>query len=338
MRRSFSAIVLALATGILSVLGPAAGAATPARPSAAPESPGSFGVRLVDVPVSEADNPRAMRYIVDYLPVESVIHRRILDLNNEPHTATFTVYPDSAQIVGGLFVGDTGAASSELTNWITVQHPTVTLPAGKSATDMITIRVPRGATRGEHYGVIWVQQTSKSSQKSGFVLTEVSRVGVRVYLAVGRGGAPPTSFGITSITASRSASGQPFVIARVRNTGGRAIDLNGTVRLADGPGGSSSGPFRGQKIVTLAPGQSWNVTFFLPKGLPAGSWRATVALVSGMTVVTGTASIRLAAAVTAQSGLSLMQWTWIALIGLVLLLALTGGLYVWRHRPRYVPA
>jgi hypothetical protein len=340
MRRSISAVMLALAASILSALGPAAGAATPARSSAGPNSPGSFGVRLVDVAASEAGNPRALHYIVDYLSVGSVIHRQILIVNDEPHKASFSVYPDAAQIVDGVFLGGTGATRSELTNWISVQHPTVTLAAWKSAPDKITIRVPRGATRGEHYGVIWVQQAARPSNKSGFVLTEVSRVGVRVYLAVGRGGAPPTSFGIASIAARRTASGQPYIVARVRNTGGRAIDLNGSVRLANGPGDSSSGPFYGQKIVTLAPGQSWNVTFPLPESQPAGSWRATVTLVSGLTVVTGTATVRIAAVAAAQAGLSRMPWMRIALGALVLMLvlALVAGLYVRGRRRRHVPA
>ena len=95
----------------------------------------------------------------------------------------------------------------------------------------------------------------------GFGVTEVSRVGVRLYVAVGRGGAPPTSFDITSITGHRTAAGRPVIVAHVNNTGGRAIDLSGTVRLADGPGDTSSGPFPAQQIVTLAPGQSWNMTF-----------------------------------------------------------------------------
>jgi hypothetical protein len=336
MRRLISAMMFALTTGILSAFGPVAGAATPARASAVPESPGQFGVRLVDVPVSEADNPRAMRYIIDYLPTGSIVHRRILILNDEPKPATFTVYPDAAHIANGLFTGDSGATINELTYWISVQHPTVTLAAGASAMDMVTIKVPPGATRGEHYGVIWVQQSAQSNEKSGFGLTEISRVGVRVYLAVGQGGAPPTSFTIASVTGRRSASGQPAVVARVQNTGGRAVDLNGTVRLSDGPGGSSSGPFRAEQIATVAPGQWWNMTFLLPKSLPNGSWRATVSLVSGITTATGTATVRFDAAVAAPAGLSSMQWVWLALGGIVLVLAMGG--YALRHRRSRLPA
>jgi len=339
VRRSISFMMFALAAGILSFLSPGASAATSSSPSAAPGPQGSFGVRLVDVPVSEAGNPRALRYIIDYLPTGAVIHRRILVANDESRTARFTVYADAAFISGGEFAGYAGATRNELTNWISVQHPTVTLAAGASVMDLITIRVPPGATRGEHYGVIWVQQAAKARARDGESdVTEVSRVGVRLYVAVGRGGAPPTSFDITSVTGHLTDAGQPIIVAHVNNTGGRAIDLNGSARLTDGPGGTSSGPFPAQRIVTLAPGQSWNMTFAAPKSLPDGSWRATVTLASGLTKATATTTIALTTIVAAQAALSSMQWIGLALGGLVVALVAAMGWYARQHRRRQIPA
>ena len=338
MRRSISFIMFALAAGFLSILSPVASAATSSSPSAAPGPQGTFGVRLVDVPVSEAGNPRALRYIIDYLPTGAVIHRRILVANDEARTARFTVYADAAYISGGEFVGYAGATRNELTNWISVQHPTLTLAAGAEVMDMITIRVPPGATRGEHYGVIWVQQSAKARARdaeSGVV--EVSRVGVRLYVAVGRGGAPPTSFDITSITGHLTDARQPVIVAHVNNTGGRAIDVNGSARLTDGPGGTSSGPFPAQRIVTLAPGQSWNITFAAPKSLPDGSWQVTVTLASGLTKATATAPIQLTANVAAQAATSATPRIWLALGGIVALVVATGW-YARRHRRRQAPA
>ena len=330
MRRSVSAIMLALATGIL---GPAISAAASTQRLAAPQ-PGGFGVRLVDVPVSEADNPRALRYIIDYLPTGTVIHRRILIMNQETRRVRFTVYPDAASIANGLFTGDAGDTRNELTGWISVQHPVVTLAPGASAMDTIRIKVPAGATRGEHYAIIWVQQTAKARAANGFGVTEVSRAGVRVYLAVGKGGALPTSFAIASLTARRSASGQPLVVAHVDNTGGRAVDLDGSARLARGPGNSSAGPFPAEQIITLAPGQQGNMTFALPKSLPAGSWQVTINLVSGITTCTATATIQFAPLVAARTGLSELAWIGIALGVLVLVLAVAFVIvrYALRHR------
>jgi hypothetical protein len=338
VRRSISFTMFALAIGILSMVSPVASAATSSGSSAAPAPQGSFGIRLVDVPVSEAGNPRALRYIIDYLSTGTVIHRRVLIVNSETRTARFSVYADAAFITGGQFIGYAGATRNELTTWISVQQPTVTLAAGASVMDMITIRVPLGATRGEHYGVIWVQQTAKVRTRGPeFGVTEVSRVGIRLYLAVGRGGAPPTSFDITSITGHLTDAGQPVIVAHVNNTGGRAIDLNGSVRLTDGPGGTSSGPFPAQRIATLAPGQSWNMTFAAPKSLPQGSWRATVSLASGLTTATGTATIQLTSIVTAQAAVSAMQWIWIALGGLALALVIAMGWYARQHRRPQAP-
>jgi hypothetical protein len=336
VRRSISFMVFALAVGILGTWSPVANAATSSSLSAAPAPPGSFGVRLVDVPVSEEGNLRALRYIIDYLPTGTVIHRRILVVNEEARTARFAVYPDAAFITSGQFVGYAGATRNELTTWVSVQHPTVTLAAGASVMDMITIRVPLGATRGEHYGVIWVQQTAKVRTRGPeFGVTEVSRVGVRLYVAVGRGGAPRTSFDITSITGHLTDGGRAIIVAHVNNTGGRAIDLNGTARLTDGPGGTSSGPFPAQRIVTLAPGQSWNMTFAAPKSLPDGSWRATIALASGITTATATATVRLTTVTVASAAMSAMQWIWLAL-GLALALVVATW-YARQFRRRQIP-
>jgi hypothetical protein len=334
MRRPVLALGLAAGAVVLGALSPAAGASA----SPAARSRGDFGVRLVDVPVSEARNPRALRYIIDDLPTGSVIHRRILLFNNEHRTVRFAVYPDAAHILRGLFIGDSGATRSELTTWTSVRHAVVTLAPGKSAMDMVTIRVPEGASRGEHYGVIWVQQTARPRPGASFGVREVARVGIRMYLAVTRGGAPPTRYEITSITGRWLASGQPLVVARVKNTGGRAVDLSGTLRLAGGPGHTRGGPFPAQKIATVAPGQSWDLTFAPPRSLPEGSWRATVSLVSGLTTATGTVTVQLSRPSGAPAGLSVLTWVLLAAGGLALVLILIMGRYARRHRRRAVLA
>ena len=332
MRRLLGIITLVLAAGTLS---PAAVAAAH-RPAG--RVPQRFGVRLVDVPVDGAHNPRALRYIVDYLPTGTVIHRRILIVNQEPRTAHFTVYPDAAQILHDLFTGDAGGTRSELTQWIRVQHPKVTLRPGASVLDRVTIAVPRGATRGEHYGVIWVQQTAHRRVTQGFGINDVARVGIRVYLAVGQGGAPPTNFAIASVAGHRSARGRPTIGVHVENTGGRAVDLNGTARLTDGPGGSSAGPFRAQQIITLAPGQSGTMTFAPPKSVPNGPWKARVTLVSGLTTRTATASVQFVPLVPSHPGLSLMAWLGLSLAAVVVILAVVAFITARRvARRRRVP-
>jgi hypothetical protein len=327
VRRLLSIIMLALAAGTLL---PAASALAAVKPPT-PPSLQRFGVRLV--PVSATGDPRALRYIIDDVPSGTVIHRRILVVNQGTRNAHLTVYPDAALISQGLFTGDAGATPNELTSWISVQHPALTLGPNASVMDMITIKVPREATRGEHYGVIWVQQVAHTRAANGFGLTEVGRVGIRIYLAVGRGGAPPTTFAITSITGHRPASRQPFILAHVDNTGGRAVDLNGTANLTGGPGNSNAGPIPAQQIITLAPGQSGNMTFAPGKQLPAGPWKAEVTLVSGFTTNTASAAIEFNAPAAPHRGLPFMLWA--ALLVLVLALALAVAAAFTRHARRY---
>jgi hypothetical protein len=315
VRRLLGLLMLALAAGILV---PAASAI-----AGGSTGPQRFGVRLVDVPVSEAHNPRGLRYIIDYLPAGAVIHRRILVQNEGSRTAQFTVYPDTARITHGSFIGDAGAARSELTTWIRIAHPRLTLRPHQSAMDMVTIRVPRKPTRGEHYGVIWAQQVGHLRTRGGFAVRDVARVGIRIYLAVGPGGVPPTNFAITSITGYRSPKGRLVIIAHVRNTGGRAVDLSGTARLAGGPGGTSAGPYPVYRIITLAPGQSYPVYFVPGRRLPSGPWRATVTLQSGFTKRTASATIlfstRLAAATWTRSAVWITGLTTVLLAGALLL-------------------
>jgi hypothetical protein len=335
----------ALATSPFAASAPTVSAATGLPGGRTPTPPAGaaaalqrlhFGVRLVDVPVDEAHNPRALHYIIDFLPTGSVIHRRILIINDEPTMAHLTVYPGAAQVSGGLFVGGSGHPRNELTGWITVQHPAVTLPPGQSSVDLVTIRVPRNATRAEHYAVIWAEQDG-ITRSGGNNIKVVAKVGIRVYLAVGPGGAPPTRFTITSLTVARAASGQPLLLTHVRDTGGRAADLAGQVRLADGPGGTSAGPFAARRTVTLAPGQSGYVVFALPASLPAGAWVATVTLSSGITTITARSTAVIGAQAAAASWASPVSLAWSG--GMLLGLAVIAAVLIARFwRPRRSPA
>jgi hypothetical protein len=274
VRRLLSALML-----VAAVLAAATGAlARPAQAAAGP-GPGSFGIRLVDVPTSEADNPRALRYIIDHLGPGTTIRRRILVENLGRKAARIIVYPDAATISAGSFIGGAGETRSDLTTWITTNKQTVVLGPHANTMVTVTIRVPRDASSGERYGVVWAQETSRS----GLAITEINRVGVRIYLSVGPGGAPPSNFVVTSLTATRSAHGQPVVIAHVHNTGGRALDISGYLKLSNGPGGLTAGPYTIDDDITIAPGQSEPMEIVLSSRLPDGPWLAQIDLVSGLT-------------------------------------------------------
>jgi hypothetical protein len=291
MRRRVVTAALAT-TALIAVVTAATPAAVGATSSggSGTSSPGSIGIRLLDAPNSERGNPRARLYIIDQLRPGTVIHRRIAVSNTTNKTVRPEIYPAAATIENGTFVGQPGKSRSELTSWIDVHTKVLTVAPATSAVDTVTITVPNTASRGERYGVIWAQVTSPPHNPT--TVTIVNRVGIRVYLSIGPGGAPPSAFDIDSLTAKRSADHKPWVVAMVHNTGERALDISGTLHLDHGPGGLSAGPFPARLGTTLAPGDVEPVTIPLSRQIPDGPWHARLALRSGFTHRTAIATIR----------------------------------------------
>lgn len=245
---------------------------------AADERPPGIGIRLVDIPVAAANNPRARSYIIDHVAPGSVIERRVEVANGTKDTAQVSIYPGAAEILNGTFTGDDGRTQNELATWVTVGPREPVLDPQEETMVNVTITIPDDASRGERYGVIWAEVTN-AAEDGG--VTQVNRVGVRIYLSVGPGGAPPSDFAIASLTAARDSSGRPLVHATVRNTGERALDLSAEVELSKGPGGLSAGPFTSASATTLGIGQTAPVTVKLAKQLPDGPWLARIAVTSG---------------------------------------------------------
>ncbi|MFP5284062.1 MAG: hypothetical protein ACLGIF_11505, partial [Actinomycetes bacterium] len=153
----------------------------------------------------------------------------------------------------------------------------------------VTIRVPEQAVRGERYGVVWAEMTTKPRTPGG--VTQVSRVGIRLYLSVGPGGDPVTDFDILSLTGVRGEDKTPMVQATVRNTGERALDLSGSLTLAKGPAGLSAGPFPVPLGTTLGIGDTEPVLVPLDQQLPNGPWLVKVTVKSGVTQRTAQATL-----------------------------------------------
>ncbi len=127
------------------------------------------------------------------------------------------------------------------------------------------------------------------------------RIGVRIYLSVGPGGEPASDFAITSFEALQNDEGSPTVAATVRNTGGRAVDLSGELRLTNGPGGLSAGPFEARLGTTLGVGQTEPVLVVLDRAIPAVPWEARILLRSGLTERDARATITFPAASTSPA-------------------------------------
>ena len=241
---------------------------------------GGFGIRLLEVPITAASDPRARLYIVDHLHPGTVIHRRIEISNTAASTAHVLLYPAAAGIRQGEFVGAAEHAPNELSTWTSVLPSAADISPGGHAIAAVTIAVPRDASPGEQYGVVWAE--TRSAPSGGRGITQVSRVGIRLYVSVGAGGPPASAFTIGSLVAKRSPNGQPVVVATVHNIGGRALDMNGTMLLSGGPGGLSAGPFLANLGTTLAIGATEPITIPLDRRIPAGPWHALVTIRSGL--------------------------------------------------------
>ena len=198
----------------------------------------------------------------------------------------------------------------------------------------MTISVPSDAAQGEQYGVVWAEARSAPTADG---VIQVSRVGIRLYVSVGPGGAPAADFTIDSLTAMRSSEGKPMVLATVRNTGGRALDMNGTLELLAGPGGLSAGPFPATLGVTLGIGETEPVTIVLDERLPAGPWDAEITLRSGLLDRTARATITfpaIGAAPPVKTVSGAPGWLYPAAGGIAVLLVSVAALLAVRGRPR----
>ena len=240
---------------------------------------GAIGIRLLDIPTAAQNDPRALLYIVDHVAPGTTIERRVEISNSLSSRSDVEIYAAAADVDTGAFIGVEGRSPNELSTWTSVMPRSSSIAAGGRATVMVSITVPSDASPGERYGVVWAEtRTTESTAGVG----EVSRVGIRVYLSVGPGGAPAADFVIESMTAERSQNGHAEVIATVRNTGGRALDLSGSLELKDGPAGLRAGPFPAQLGSTLAIGATVPVEIELGPEIPAGPWKATITLRSGL--------------------------------------------------------
>lgn len=330
--RSF--LTLSIASLLLSVFGTATAAANPGE--AADASSGSITIALLDVASELADDPRANVYITDNVPPGRTITHHVRVTNRTGADAVLDVYAGPAKIVDGTFTPQDRGDTNPLTSWIGLDKNGLALADGQSEDVAVTITVPEDAPEVEQYGVIWASTQPKADTDGVQV---VSRVGVRVYLSVGAGNGPPSDFAIANLIPQRDADGNATIVAEVHNNGGRAVDLNGSLDLANGPGGLTARTVPAQ-TVTVGPGGTGEVAFVVPKSatLPAGPWEAAVKLESGFNRHDSAASITFPDRGVGESvGASNSGWpiaAWIALVTAVLLAVSAIGLYVVRHRRR----
>lgn len=269
------AAVAALAASAALLLG--AGAAWAGVQPAPPACQPGLGVGLVETGPAGAD-PRSQVYVLDHVRPGTTFTRRFQVCNGTAAPMTVLLHPGAVTIEHGGFTVLAGTAGNELTRWISISPAQVSLAPGERTLATATFTVPANAVAGERYGALLAQLPPQVGRVGVAV---VDQVGVRVYLSVGPGGDPPSDFVVDSLQAVRRPDGTPAVLARVRNTGLRAVDLQGTLRLAGGPGGLAAGPFPAQLGTTLKPGDSAPVAVTLDRAITGGPWQAEIDLRSG---------------------------------------------------------
>lgn len=268
--RTRTALTAMLLVG--AVLLGTAGVATGAEPA-----PG-LGIRLLEAPSNRAQDPRAKVYVVDRVAPGARFARRFEVSNGTREVMDLRLYPAAATVEGGSFAVSDRGVPGEIAQWASITPETVRLGPGERAQAEATFVVDPKATEGEYYGGLVAERPATGSSGVRVNL----RVALRVYLSVGPGGEPASDFTIDSLRGARDKTGAPVVLASVQNTGGRALDLRGTLRLSKGPGGVSAGPFPVRAGTTLGIGQTAPVSVLLDKALATGPWLASIELASGL--------------------------------------------------------
>jgi hypothetical protein len=248
-----------------------------ARVGAQQNVPEGLGIRLTEAPVDRKDDPRARSFIIDHVAPGSSLSRKFEVTNGTDRPISVELYGAPAQLEDGAFVPSLRGATSDLASWVKIDPPTVEVPPGGAVGAVVTITVPADASEGERYGIV----AAEGKPEGSGTVNVVPRVGIRIYLSVGEGGEPASDFVVDSLQAGREDDGTPVVLARVENTGGRALDMRGELSLDDGPGGLSAGPFPAELGTTIGPGQSSPVRIALDPEIPDGPWHARLALQSG---------------------------------------------------------
>lgn len=313
----------------------AAGALAPAAGVSAQTEAGIVELRLLEAPTARRDDPRARIYIIDHVHPGDSISREIGVRNKSNEPISIELYSGAAKLVRGEFIPSPRSSSNDLATWTNVSPSTVEVRPSDEAVATVTIAVPRDATAGERYGAIWAQLPTSTPKGGG--TSEVNRVGIRMYVSVGPGGEPASDFEIESLVAQRGKDGTPSVKARVLNTGGRALDLAGSLRLTDGPGGLNAGPFQAKLGSTLGLGQTGSVVVPLDKQIPDGPWNAKLSLRSGVLERSASASIQFPHSTGASEPVKVKPssgWFLKALVALGVLVLLVLILLFVRHRRR----
>ncbi|MEQ4300918.1 hypothetical protein ABNF97_05905 [Plantactinospora sp. B6F1] len=258
----------------------------------------------------------------------TTIRRRIVVSSASDIRREVAVYPAAATVEQAKWVVAPDRTANELSSWVAVDRDRLDLDPDQRATVWATIRVPSDAAAGERYAVLWAQTAGLADS----TVRHIGRAGIRIYLSVGPGGEPASDFTITDLAGTRAPDGTATLTASVTNTGKRALDLDGTLQLKDGPDNLNSGPFR-VEAPTLALGATATVQVRIGRNTPDGPWTARLELASGWTRRTATGQVSFTRPGAVAKPADRSRTVLLAgMAGSVLVLALLAGFAVYQRR------
>lgn len=247
---------------------------------------------------------------------------------------TLKVYASDAFTprTGGFDLLAAGRKSDDAGTWVSLAKPTVTVPARGRVIVPFTLKVPTGATPGDHSAGIVASLTSIGNDAKGNKVAVDQRVGARVYLRVS--GALEPRLTVEGLTATYHAKANPFAAGtttltyRVRNTGNVRLGAKQQVKVKTFWGASRTAIGVAQ-VPEILPGDAVEMTAEVTGALPA-VW-LTSSVSADPVAQAGDEKLPVYT-VTRDHGFWAVSWALLAVIGGILLLV--GGGFGVRHLRR----
>jgi len=191
----------------------------------------------------------------------------VLITNSSTQEREFAVYGADAfnTSTGGYDVLAAAEVSTDVGSWVSVEAPTVTIPALSTAVVPFTVTVPGAAVPGDHPGGIVVSPVRVQEAENGVVVD--TRIAVR--LAVRVAGEVAPALEVRGLTGSFAGSWVPFgsapatIAYEVVNTGNVMVTGEPRIRVT-GPFGVTLAEVDAEDTRQVLPGDSFTVTTELP--------------------------------------------------------------------------
>jgi hypothetical protein len=214
------------ATGA-AVLMAIAGAASGVTSAAAADSP-EYGVRAG---LTGTTTLSKGHFTYAVAPGGAVVHDSIVVSNYSDAPLTFDVHGADmlSAAGGGLAPAADGAASTLVGAWLTVDHPTLTIPPHGEVADAFTLDVPASRQPGEYIGAVVVSRRAPAQQAIGVVTRAALTVDVTVLGTVELRAAAGPLLAVQQ-------HGEVHFTLGVANRGNVLFTFSGEVTLRDGSG------------------------------------------------------------------------------------------------------